>query len=304
MTQFAFQFFGKFQICVGTKPVSDFHSDKARALLSYLAIEPQEHTRVGLATLLWPDIGDRYARTNLRNTLYRLRQTLEAAAPGAADKLLTVARQSVQFNVTDAAVDVHRFQTLLDNATADARTQLDQLQEAVNLYDGELLAGFELGDAQPFGEWLLLRREMLHQQAMMAFSTLATAYEAAGNLDRAYGIITRLLSLEPCHEASYRHAMRLLALMGQPEQALQYLEQMRHVLRAELDVEPSEETLALAQQIAAGHYDRFSSPPHLTDTDEGTGASALHSPTHCHLNPREVRLIWPKSPNPATSLDG
>ncbi|MCB0110875.1 MAG: hypothetical protein KDE53_33375, partial [Caldilineaceae bacterium] len=73
MTQFVFRFLGAYQVTADTTPVTDFHSDKVRALLAYLALEPHEHTRAALAALLWPEIGDQFARANLRNTLHRLR---------------------------------------------------------------------------------------------------------------------------------------------------------------------------------------------------------------------------------------
>ena len=95
MSQLTLRFFGPFQVSIDATPITDFHSDKARALLAYLALDPQEHARTALAALLWPEIGDQYARTNLRNTLYRLRQTLDASAPGVSDRLLTISRQTM-----------------------------------------------------------------------------------------------------------------------------------------------------------------------------------------------------------------
>ncbi|MEZ4866010.1 MAG: BTAD domain-containing putative transcriptional regulator [Caldilineaceae bacterium] len=255
MTQFTFRFLGQFHVSLAATPITDFHSDKARALLAYLALEPREHARTELATLLWPEIGDQYARTNLRNTLYRLRQTLDGAAAGAGDQLLTVTRQAVQFNPAASAVDVLRFQALLDSRTA-ASADTDQLGEATALYHGELLADFAVADADPFEEWLRLRRELLHQQALLACHTLAMAHEAAGHYEQAYTVAGRLLTLDPHREETHRQIMRLLASMGQPSQALQQVEQLRQLLREDVGVDPSPETLTLAKQIAAGVFDK------------------------------------------------
>lgn len=267
MMRFTFHFLGKFEVIADTNSVTDFHSDKARALLAYLALENKVHTRQELAVLFWPDIGDRYARANLRNTLHRLRQTLDAAAEGAADQLLIVTRQAVQFNAVKAGIDVLHFQTLLEVVSAQQSHRstgqhelstseqtsacLEQLEEAVELYQGELLAGFGVPDAADFEEWLLLRREMLHQRAILAFHTLCTEYESTGDYERAHEVASRLLVLDPYRENTYRQIMGLLAQMGQPDHALHYLEQMRLILREELGVEPSAQTLALAKQIAA-----------------------------------------------------
>src|SRR5215207_554461 len=47
---------------------------KALALLVYLAVSDQPHSRDALATLLWPESDQREGRGRLRRTLYRLNQ--------------------------------------------------------------------------------------------------------------------------------------------------------------------------------------------------------------------------------------
>lgn len=56
--------------------------------------------------MFWPEAEIKLARTSLRNTLYRLRKALNDVEPLAADQLLTVTRQSVQFNDDAATIDV------------------------------------------------------------------------------------------------------------------------------------------------------------------------------------------------------
>jgi len=285
MSHFTFNFLGQFEVMVGRVRVTDFYSDKARALLAYLALEPKTHERAVLAALLWPEIADKHARTNLRSTLYRLRQTLDAAAPLAAAQLLTVSRQSVQLNAEGAIIDVHRFQMLLDEAAATSPPPLETLAGAIDLYAGELLAGFSLADAPAFEEWLLLRRELLQQRALLAFRILAAAYEALGDHERAYAVANRLLALDAYREDAYQQMMRLLARMGQPQQALQYFEQMRQRLQDELGVAPSAQTLTLVKQIAAGEFDQETKRPKAemsaastaipSPAPQGTASSAL-----------------------------
>ncbi|MCB0060838.1 MAG: NACHT domain-containing protein, partial [Caldilineaceae bacterium] len=280
MTNFTLQFLGQFHVRVDERPIHDFHSEKARALLAYLALEPQEHARSQLATLFWPEIGDQYARTNLRNTLYRLRQTLDGALPGAADQLIAVTRQAVRFNADSATVDALRFQASLAEAQQAPTPDPDRLAEALELYHGELLPGFGVDDAPTFEEWLLLRRELLHQQAILAFHMVTTAYETTGQYAQALRMVGRQLTLDPYREESHRQSMRLLAYMGHPAQALQQLERMRHLLREELGVDPSAETVALGQAIASGEIaerDRSSTPLVNRSSPPSPGSSSLGS---------------------------
>ena len=282
MPHFSLRFLGHIQIKVDGQSITTLHSTKARALLAYLAVEPYEHQRSALAGLLWPEIGEDYARTNLRNTLHRLRKGLNAAAPGAADCLLQVSHQSLRFRTDQADVDVQRFQQLLSDASALPAADLDPLEEAVALYGGELLAGFGIVDAPPFDEWLLLRRELLHQQALVAFRHLIAAYEASGAYGRAYAAAGRLLALDPYLEESVRCAMRLMARMGHADQALQHLEQMRQLLRKDLQVDPSVETLALAARITAGEFAPATDPLDViapVSLADGSEVEIDHSPS-------------------------
>ncbi|MFN2220234.1 MAG: SARP family transcriptional regulator, partial [Anaerolineae bacterium] len=49
---------------------------KAVALLAYLALTRQPHSRDALATLLWPELDQSHARGQLRRTLSLLNRTL------------------------------------------------------------------------------------------------------------------------------------------------------------------------------------------------------------------------------------
>lgn len=216
MAEFVFQFLGTYQVSADAVQVTNFHSDKVRALLAYLILEPREHSRTALAALLWPDISEQSARSNLRVTLHRLRQTLDAVAPGSSDSLLAISRQSISFNSARVSVDVHDFLDTIrslgkpaDGQPVSSAGNLDQLEMVTALYRGELLAGFGVSDAPAFEEWLLFQRELLHQQAQMAFRKLLDAYKDAGRYDQAYTTASHLLFLDPFSEETHRQIMQL-----------------------------------------------------------------------------------------------
>ena len=77
MPRLTLSFLGCFQVSLDDRPVTDFKSNKVRALLAYLAVEADRpHRREALAGLLWPDWPDRDALSNLRYALASLRRTL------------------------------------------------------------------------------------------------------------------------------------------------------------------------------------------------------------------------------------
>ena len=66
-------------------PASGFVSDKARALLFYLAVgADRAHRRETLAGLLWPQTPERSARASLRNALSDLRAAVGDRGAGPA----------------------------------------------------------------------------------------------------------------------------------------------------------------------------------------------------------------------------
>jgi DNA-binding SARP family transcriptional activator len=77
MTRLAIRVLGPFRASLDGVLIGGFHSDKVRALLAYLCVEGQgPHRRERLAGLLWPDLPERSARTNLRHALANLRQVI------------------------------------------------------------------------------------------------------------------------------------------------------------------------------------------------------------------------------------
>lgn len=253
---------GTFELTIDATAVTAFPTDKIRALLAYLALEQDNragarlHRREILAGLLWPEMADDMALANLRLAIHRLRQTLDRAAAGTGAALLTSTRQTVQLNPATLAVDVTRFQALLAESAAHEHHDLPgcdacltKLAQAVELYQGELLAGFGLADAPAFEEWLLLRREMLHQQALIALHSLAAAWEQRGDYDQAHLYASRQLALDPYREEAHRQLMWILALRGLRGAALVQYERCRQLLADELGVEPDTATTALYLQI-------------------------------------------------------
>ncbi len=113
MNSIVLHLLGGFQAKVDERPITHFANVKVRALLSYLALESAHpHARARLAALLWPRLSSEYALDNLRKSIYRLRQTLERAAPNAAP-VVAVIHHTLQFVAPPATVDVLTFQALL-----------------------------------------------------------------------------------------------------------------------------------------------------------------------------------------------
>jgi len=249
MAHLSLSLFGPFQVALDGQPVTDFHSDKVRALLAYLAVESQfPHRRESLAGLLWPDWPESSARKNLTNTLYELRQTVgdrEAYPP-----FLRVTRDEVQFNVaSDHTLDVSRLATRLEQGREGGDAGVEALEKGLSLYRGPFLDGFSLADSPPFEEWVTLQRERFHRRAIDALEDLAAAHEQRGAFEPGIQAARRAVALDPLRERAHRQLMRLLALNGQRGAAMAQYDACCRALAEELAVEPEEETRALYERI-------------------------------------------------------
>jgi DNA-binding SARP family transcriptional activator len=208
---------------------------KGQALLAYLALHPgHAQPRNALAALLWPDSNQRQARHSLRQTLSVLREALESVRPPA----LVSRDDTVGLNPSALSVDVLELERLA------RQRSLRSLEEAAALYQGDLLAGLDVG-AGPFEEWLRGERERLRYLALDVLTRLLVHYERDRNPETAIRMAQRLIALDPVREEGHRALMRLYDRQGQRGAALRQYQLCAEILRRELDMEPEPETRRL-----------------------------------------------------------
>jgi DNA-binding SARP family transcriptional activator len=203
--------------CADGTPVT-FRSRKHLALLVYLAVE-QRHSpsRDTLIALLWPEASEEAARNNLRVALADLRCALGEGS------FLQTTRHTVRFDpASDHTLDVLVFRELLDASRAHDHAALEtcaaclaRLEQAAALYTGDFLHGFSLPDSGAFEEWALVQREQLHQAALDALGSLATAAERQGDHATQCRYARRQIELEPWREQAHAQLMRGLWASGQ-----------------------------------------------------------------------------------------
>ena len=217
---------GPFQVCLDEKPVIHFELNKVRALLSYLAVQPdRQHRREYLADLLWPDFSHASALGNLRYTISSLQKTLNNQETGC----LIVWRDSLQFNSSGpVAVDAQEFVELLP--PTPSAPSISSLEQAVSLYRGAFLEGFSLADCAPFEEWLLLKRGQYTRLVLKTLYFLADYYETLGDFEQAQRCAWLQIEIEPWLEEGYQQLMRALAFGGLRSAALSQYETCRKLL--------------------------------------------------------------------------
>jgi DNA-binding SARP family transcriptional activator len=223
----------------------ELESRKGVALLAYLAVTGQSHSRDALSTLLWPDNDQQQARSYLRHALWLLKKAL-------GDSWLEISREQVGLQAeADIWLDVHAFQQGAAAASGTDGDGLPRLAEAAELYRGDFLSGFTLADAPNFDEWQFFQTEDLRQRLAGALKQLVWGYSRQSNFEVAIPHARRWVALDPLHEPAQRHLMQLYGETDQKAAALRQYEEYAALLEKELGLPPEEETTTLYEAIKA-----------------------------------------------------
>src|SRR6266545_324146 len=222
---------------------------KALALLVYLAVSGQPHSRDALATLLWPESDQREGRARLRRTLHRLTQAI-------GDDILDSGPEAIRlYSHADLWLDCAAFRQHVTAGLAAAAQdvfapeRLAHLNAAVELYTEDFLAGFTLPDSPTFDEWQFFQRESLRQLYGQVLEQLVQAYRSQQAWEQAIAYARKWVALDRLHEPAHRMLMQLYAWAGQHAAALRQYQECARILDAELAAAPEDETTALYEAI-------------------------------------------------------
>jgi DNA-binding SARP family transcriptional activator/TolB-like protein len=219
-------------------------SRKARALLAYLAMQPDYRARrVELATLLWGDGPDKEARHSLRQCLIALRQDLSVAAD-----VLLLDREAIGLQAQAVAVDARSFIALARSAEPDAQTR------AAELWRGAFLPDLIL-DIEEFDTWRRQEADRLAAVAGDVFAVLWRNADVKGDGEAAIAAAERLIALEPTREDRQRIALTLFARHKGRDAALTRAKILTDLLRGELGVAPEPATRTLIDAIKRGDFE-------------------------------------------------
>jgi DNA-binding SARP family transcriptional activator/predicted ATPase/pimeloyl-ACP methyl ester carboxylesterase len=240
---------------------------KALALLAYLAATRQSHSRDELATLFWPDQNQSGARASLRRDLSSLKRVLGAHA-------LIADQAQIGFNPeVDVWIDAEDFQAKVTMPQSHAHDHqavcadcLVGVTEAVELYVGDFMAGFNLPDSPAFDEWQFFETERLRQLLAHALQSLVRWHVDHGEYEQGITYARRWLALDPLHEAAHRQLMQLYAWAGQQSAALRQYQECVRLLEEELRVPPDGATTELyeairTKQLASPHTEQINRAP-------------------------------------------
>jgi predicted ATPase/DNA-binding SARP family transcriptional activator/Tfp pilus assembly protein PilF len=223
---------------------------KAIALLAYVAVTHQHHSRDALAVLLWPEYDHVRAYANLRRTIWALNKAL-------AGDYLNIDRDTIGLNPhADLWIDVDHFIALLASCRSHGHPEtevcpacLEALAEAAEIYRADFLHGFTLNDSPGFDDWQFFQAESLERSFAQALERLVEGYSAQGEFATAIVYARRWLALDALHEPAHRALMQLYAWSGQRSAALRQYRECARVLHESLGAMPQPTTIELYEAI-------------------------------------------------------
>lgn len=252
--QFRVNLFRKFQAYNGELQLDYFNLVRIQELFSFLLLHRHRpHRREALIEVLWGENIPKQAKKYLRQLLWQLRSGSQVLSKSADYEILSADEEWISLcPKADILLDVDEFEQAyaltrdVDGAQLTS-TQAQALQNAVKLYTGDLLEGW-------YQDWCLFERERLQNIYLLMLDKLMKYSEAQAMFETGiqYGI--QALRCDLAREITYRCLMRLCCLTGDRTGALRYYARCEESLRTELEVEPTEETRALWQEICADRY--------------------------------------------------
>ena len=238
------ELFGELRAVQGDQTHTRFRTHKAGLLLAYLALNlHRTQARERLLDTFWGDMEPQMARDNLSTTLSQLRRQLETTGIPTGS-ILVADRQQVRLNADAVSVDAGDFDRLTRQAKVveDAPAKTALLQEAANLYRGELLPGC-------YEEWATREQTRFQSAYLECLRHLTRNLETAGHWPEALEYAQKATAADPYAEEFYQAQMRLLVRLKRPAVALQTYEELALLFERDLGAQPAAGTRQMAEMI-------------------------------------------------------
>ncbi len=251
---------------------------KRLAILTYLVIHDGFVRRDPLLALGWPESSDRSARRALNQTIHFLRSELGQhiiSRRGAGE---------VRVSPDHVSSDVVDFRRAI---------QEGRFGDAIDLYRGELLSGVHVADSVELSQWLDGARDEFRRESVEAACRHAERLAASGRFQAAEQTARKALKIEPTSEVAVQVLARTLLQAGARPATLKVLNEFRARLESEYGIEPSAETLRLAEAAASETGSPIEAIPEpVSDPIENTTKDAPNPAAEPSPPARPSRPLW------------
>ncbi len=245
--------FGSPQISVDGAPIK-IPTARAIPLLAYLAITGKGQSRDVLANLLWSEVSTKQALAALRTTLWRIKSAgLEDWINFDHDEISWNDRNPVKIDVVDFQAGLNKCTTHGHPVSQICIHCIPCLSDAVGLYRGDFMSGFNLSKAPVFDDWRFQQSEALHLRYLEAIERLVKGHRTMGEFSQAIQYANLWLRQDHYNEDAQYQLLQLYAITGQRAAAITSYKHYKELLGREIGIEPSAEITDLHKHILTGH---------------------------------------------------
>lgn len=234
------------RLLVGDTELATGIREKARELLTYLAVHADGASRGVILAALWPDVDQKHAVMRFHAAVNDIRTGLRRATSLADGSFVIAQADRYRLDPDLIDVDLWRFRAALYRAVEehDQAARVACLQEAADAYEAHLAT--EADYEQPY-EWIEPEREALRRQIVETLTHLAELRER-DEPERSMLALERARTLDRYGEEIYQRIMTLQACMGRPDAVRRTYRLLETVLE-ELGVDPGEESQQLLSRL-------------------------------------------------------
>ncbi len=214
-------------------------------LLAFLIMERNQTSRQALADMLWVGRPPQEWNTALSSLTSKIRSLLDQVDIGRRALIASAGTLELVLPA-DTWVDYEAATTHLDRARRQQGADDDSLASATTAWailKRPFLAGVD-------SQWADTVRRDLDRRRYEACEILSRQWRLAGDPTLAFSMAESAINLDPLRESGYRLAIEASLTSGDRALAAQVMAQCQHILREELGVDPSPETLNL---LGPGH---------------------------------------------------
>ncbi len=223
---------------------ANWKTSKSRDLLTYLAHCGEAVTKDRILEDLWPDMRHEKRSQLFHTTLYYLRKFLNQTCK--RKDIVHYSGGKYRLREEIFTTDRDRFERLLrkvKKSDESPETKISCLNEAIELYSGDYLAGMDYA-------WLILIREHLELLYLQALKQLSHYYMEKQEYDDAINYLHLLAKNDPFAEDVFCMLMESYASIGNLKMVNEIYQSLMKSLDKELGIMPSADTRGLFKQLS------------------------------------------------------
>lgn len=221
MANIVVKLLGGFDASIDGKAIN-FKYKKVEALFCYLIVK-KHATRYELSNLLWSDKEDSTAKKNLRNAIFRLKESIEDF-----DKIFIIIKSTVELN-PDISISTD-FEQFLNN------------ESEIDIYHGDFLQNYSIKNADNFESWIIEIRDYLRNIYLKRLNDRIKIEKSKNNFEQIEKYCKLLVKADEFDENAYRNLIDCYKQQRKFNSGFEIYDKLSEILDKELSITPEVET--------------------------------------------------------------